>query len=173
MSSVEPPDEPIIKMLQGTIHPGHYASIFHNPCDRCGGAAPHNLGIYTKKNGVRTVRGYCVTCTILGHHGRDQVAWVTGDLKGSSALDHALELGLPIMKNNIDSNYPCERCGSTNDGVERHHWAPSSIFKQDTESWPTSWLCRPCHTEWHHTTGLATGKPATTIPTAPWEETIA
>ena len=42
---------------------------------------------------------------------------------------------------------PCERCGSE-DGSERHHWAPHHLFS-DPDEWPTSYLCKICHLEWH------------------------
>ena len=43
---------------------------------------------------------------------------------------------------------PCERCHE-NVGCESHHWAPREIFGSDSWQWPTSWLCRKCHREWH------------------------
>ncbi|WP_425518228.1 HNH endonuclease [Nitratireductor kimnyeongensis] len=42
---------------------------------------------------------------------------------------------------------PCERCGST-EGTEVHHWAPWHLF-DDADEWPTSNLCKSCHTRWH------------------------
>jgi hypothetical protein len=42
---------------------------------------------------------------------------------------------------------PCERCSST-EGSEIHHWAPREMFT-DSFAWPTAWLCRRCHMEWH------------------------
>lgn len=43
----------------------------------------------------------------------------------------------------------CERCGVLG-GVEEHHWAPKHLFGWDeSETWPTSLLCPPCHRQWH------------------------
>lgn len=42
---------------------------------------------------------------------------------------------------------PCERCGGTA-GTELHHWAPRHLF-EDADDWPMSYLCPPCHREWH------------------------
>lgn len=42
----------------------------------------------------------------------------------------------------------CERCGTVT-YLEKHHWAPFSIFGDDAINWPTSMLCRSCHEEWH------------------------
>jgi hypothetical protein len=43
--------------------------------------------------------------------------------------------------------YVCEVCDS--EGAERHHWAPEHLFESDSEKWPTSYLCPPCHKKWH------------------------
>jgi hypothetical protein len=49
----------------------------------------------------------------------------------------------------------CGRCGS-GEGAQLHHWAPSAIFS-DSWKWPTSYLCRVCHTFWHTTMRRANG----------------
>lgn len=46
---------------------------------------------------------------------------------------------------------PCVVCGVR--GVELHHWAPRALFPGEYEVWPTSYLCRACHSRWHRTTG--------------------
>lgn len=53
----------------------------------------------------------------------------------------------PILVDDSRAAPPCERCGSQ-DGTERHHWAPHHLFS-DADDWPTSYLCRQCHTRWH------------------------
>lgn len=50
----------------------------------------------------------------------------------------------------VPSPYPktkCEVCGA--DGAQRHHWAPYALFGGESEKWPQSYLCQPCHTRWH------------------------
>jgi len=50
------------------------------------------------------------------------------------------------------------RCAVTNcDGsdwrLERHHWAPAALFGKDSDYyWPTSYLCKKHHSEWHRVT---------------------
>jgi len=44
----------------------------------------------------------------------------------------------------------CERCQKWA-SCEVHHIAPRAFFGQDCEAWPTIYLCRPCHDEWHAT----------------------
>ena len=35
-------------------------------------------------------------------------------------------------------------------GAEEHHWAPRAIFGEEAaKTWPTDFLCKPCHDEWH------------------------
>ena len=42
----------------------------------------------------------------------------------------------------------CAVCGSI-DNLERHHWAPKHLFKDRADDYPTSLLCKLCHSEWH------------------------
>lgn len=49
---------------------------------------------------------------------------------------------------------PCRRCGSFQQ-IEQHHWMPEYLFElmSDKEKedgrWPTDYLCRSCHMNWH------------------------
>lgn len=43
----------------------------------------------------------------------------------------------------------CVVCGSV-DHIENHHWAPSHLFGEYKDKWPTSKLCRSCHIHWHN-----------------------
>lgn len=82
------------------------------------------------RNGVARLAHMCLMC---GSHQTDKV-W-----RGS--LDD-----LPIIDDHRDHVPGCARCGEL--GVEEHHWAPRHLF-DDFGSWPTSYLCRSCHQEWH------------------------
>lgn len=53
---------------------------------------------------------------------------------------------LPVWQGDV-VRAPCEHCGSTA-GTELHHWAPWHLF-DDANTWPMSYLCPPCHREWH------------------------
>ena len=52
----------------------------------------------------------------------------------------------PEIRRSIDRP-ACEVCGAI--GAEKHHWAPWSIFGDEFERWPTSFLCQRCHATWH------------------------
>jgi len=41
----------------------------------------------------------------------------------------------------------CAVCG--HEGAERHHWAPSAVFGDEANRWPTSFLCQQHHAQWH------------------------
>lgn len=41
----------------------------------------------------------------------------------------------------------CVVCGSL--GVELHHFAPRHLFGADADKWPTAYLCRTHHKQWH------------------------
>jgi hypothetical protein len=52
----------------------------------------------------------------------------------------------PIEIQPTEKRHVCEVCGS--EGAQRHHWAPSFLFGNAAEMWPTSYLCQTCHTLW-------------------------
>ena len=71
---------------------------------------------------------------------------------------------LPLCRDNYQPpSEECPRCHRI-DYLEQHHWAPYHLFGQDADNWPTGWLCKSCHTEWHrivtpnmHLTGRTNG----------------
>lgn len=55
---------------------------------------------------------------------------------------------LPVGRDDTMFNPPCQVCGDF--GAEVHHWAPREVFGPvEPDHWPTSYLCRACHEEWH------------------------
>lgn len=58
---------------------------------------------------------------------------------------------LPLFEDNSLDVPPCEVRGCQNKGAEYHHWAPQHLF-DDANDWPTGWLCREHHKEWHEKT---------------------
>ena len=83
------------------------------------------------RNGVRHAQLRCIACCAIEKTiGADKVG-----------------VGWPILRNFAEGAPDCDRCGSS-DGTELHHWAPSHLF-EDSWQWPTSYLCRQCHTLWH------------------------
>ena len=63
-------------------------------------------------------------------------------------LDDTIVADTPAVRSASASEpgFFCEHCGVT--GVETHHWAPQSLFR-DYQTWPTAKLCPACHTLWH------------------------
>lgn len=91
------------------------------------------LGKVRTRNGTIQYKSYCPECRNVGAN------FPHTDIAG---LD---EDRIPFIR--IHDVEPCERCGSV-DGTELHHWAPKYLF-DDADDWPTSYLCRACHTKWH------------------------
>lgn len=58
---------------------------------------------------------------------------------------HILDI-IPITKDFRTNNPPCAVCRGL--GTELHHWAPKHLF-EDAHLWPTSYLCKKHHDEWH------------------------
>jgi hypothetical protein len=50
------------------------------------------------------------------------------------------------LKYQSESNQ-CEVCGDNY--AECHHWLPRHIDPENSWKWPTGYLCRKCHMEWH------------------------
>lgn len=48
-----------------------------------------------------------------------------------------------------DAHPPCERLGCTAAVTEYHHFAPYNTFPMEADQWPTAYLCREHHIEWH------------------------
>ena len=95
-------------------------------------------------NGTYQVFDYCVEC---GRNANDES---TGGLYIPHGIAGDID-SMPLLKDNVIDMPACEHCGQKN-GVEYHHFAPQYIFP-DPDQWPTAWLCRACHIEWHKRMG--------------------
>lgn len=98
---------------------------------------PHTrtvVGVIYASNGARQVKEMCVVCR------RRTAALPHGDIDLDS---------LPVLADNRKAT-ACAHCGSPDD-IELHHFAPKHLF-DDADRWPTAYLCRPCHQEWHRVT---------------------
>jgi len=72
-------------------------------------------------------------------------------------------IGLEVEDVPITGSPELKRCYVCDEpGAELHHFAPSALFR-NSGSWPTAYLCREHHREWHEKlTPQWTGhKPAT------------
>lgn len=88
-------------------------------------------------NGSTQVRLLCSTCHLNMLESGGSV---------SQAKFRSIEW-IPIIADYRTTKNPCGRCGSFE--TEEHHWGPKHIFKDDWHLWPTSYLCVPCHLDWH------------------------
>lgn len=95
---------------------------------------PHLVLAMQVGGGQHQIRAYCPARRLVGE--RSYGRHIVGNVMVGRDVP---ELVNPELKS-------CERCGSY--AAELHHWAPVSMF-DDAHLWPTSWLCRPCHMEWH------------------------
>ncbi len=90
------------------------------------------IGAVEYSNGATQHKAYCFNCRQKG---------------GAIAHDALASFDLSCVEVIASHNQAkCERCGSV--GAETHHWAPYHLF-DDAYDWPTSSLCRRCHTLWH------------------------
>jgi len=89
--------------------------------------------VVVAQNGVRQAQLRCIACCAIDKTiGADKIG-----------------VEWPVIRNYAERSPDCDRCGSS-DGTELHHWAPRHLF-EDAHQWPTSYLCRSCHTQWHST----------------------
>ena len=101
----------------------------------CG--APLAVVAYIVANGVRHYKLRCLACQRLSRTSLAQ-----------RLLDYAIMAQAPAVRsaNASEPGSLCEHCGAP--GVETHHWAPRSLFR-DHNAWPTAQLCPACHALWH------------------------
>jgi hypothetical protein len=107
-----------------------------HPHCRCG--APFGLFMNVQTNGVHNYKLRCMAC-----------GWGIGGAIAYDSLPIEVREAIPGISRPTPDR-ACARCGEWRLGVEWHHWAPRQFFA-DADAWPQSWLCLPCHREWHRT----------------------
>lgn len=122
---------PIVGGMTCYLLAGRYAVDLMDVC-ACG-ELTHFVQRLIARNGSVQLRGRCARCDAVHPRALSQDDW------------HPSEF--PLIEDRTISSVPCERCGERG-GTEEHHWAPEHLF-DDFDEWPTSFLCRPCHTYWH------------------------
>jgi hypothetical protein len=96
-------------------------------------------------NGTEAILQICLDC-----------GQATGQRGSRPHRDHPNRDTYPVIRDNrlcpdrLYETPPCERCGAEG-ANELHHWAPRHLF-DDADGWPTSYLCKGCHVEWHRVT---------------------
>ena len=101
----------------------------------CG--APLAVVAYIVANCVRHYKLRCLACRRLSRTSLPQ-----------RLLNYGIMAQAPAVRSASASEpgFFCEHCGAP--GVETHHWAPRSLFR-DYNAWSTAQLCPACHALWH------------------------
>jgi hypothetical protein len=117
--------------------PGHHVDCLCN--------ARLTVVAYVVANGVRHFRLRCLGCQRLSRTSLPQ------------RLLDATVAQAPTLRSASASEprFFCEHCGAP--GVETHHWAPRSLFR-DYSTWPTAQLCPACHALWHEVMRAGAGR---------------
>lgn len=111
-------------------------------CRSCKTEQKASLYLKPATNGAETFVWACNTCGTMAPFGGAtflSVEWVYCLLTVAQLRD------LPVLMPQLTSR--CARCGNRH--AEQHHWAPKEIFKGEANDWPTDYLCKKCHDEWH------------------------
>jgi hypothetical protein len=109
--------------------PGHHVD--------CLCSAGLTVVAYIVANGARHYKLRCLACQRLSRTSLPQ-----------RLLDYTIMAETPAVRS-VSASEPgffCEHCGAA--GVETHHWAPRSLFR-DYNTWPTAQLCPACRALWH------------------------
>lgn len=87
-------------------------------------------------NGSEQIRRRCDTCKQL-----------LGRIYARNRFDPDVIAAMTLAEDWTNSRPPCVVCGAR--GTDIHHWAPRALFGDESDLWPTAWLCPPCHQRWH------------------------
>jgi len=108
-------------------------------CERCNVEVLARLVRTIAQNGANQVYWWCIS----GNHKLARTAhFIPHDILRQYNIEPNR---LPIMEN-YSHNEPCIVCG--NPMTELHHFAPRYLF-EDADKWPTAYLCKPHHKQWH------------------------
>jgi hypothetical protein len=121
-------------------------------CPRCGGA-PSVLTVRLLRNGSTQNRPECSECSKLLYFGNGQyiknlLVWHAQDIRMDIPWANDV-----LLVNKTQQERQCAHGAGTkhqcpNTDVEYHHFGPKSYFV-DFDKWPTAWLCREHHNNWH------------------------
>lgn len=114
-------------------------------CLRCKRKTIWLLKRSTSTSGSRHYAWVCSVCNVLNPN-RSRFLWISVN-KILEYLDSPSQLDLlPEIIRERETVY-CVVCGWPEG--ETHHWAPRALFKDESEEWPTDYLCKACHERWH------------------------
>lgn len=113
-----------------------WEQLNRGPVTDCAHARGETEFVQINANGSRFLYTGCVEC---------RTPLATGKWISQNGRDLT---GIPVGDDRRTQNPPCQVCGDM--GTELHHWAPRQLFgTEESNHWPTAWLCVPCHAEWH------------------------
>ena len=108
-------------------------------CKKCD-STNIKIGRAIKSNGSVSYPNYCEDCGTV----------YPACIKKTDAAKLNYEIKDVRYKSDIKgymNNNKCAVCG--NKDVELHHFAPYHLFGSEAERWPTAYLCRFHHKQWH------------------------
>lgn len=109
------------------------------PCRRCKATTEQELvnwnGTYEEPRYAR----WCTRCKNLPDGG----AWIPRQ----KLLDAGVNLDA-VREIHTQAGERCAKCW-VRGKHQLHHWAPKHLFGAAADAWPTDYLCKSCHEEWH------------------------
>ena len=120
--------------------------LYHLNCDRCGTLAVLRANIIG--NGTRQYFWWCKRCKRI----TPQATYLKHDDVKAVCAHFGKDISeIPVLNNYAkDNRIRCAVCGAV--GAEYHHWAPQSMreaFGLEWPQWPTAYLCKAHHDQWH------------------------
>lgn len=129
------------------------------PCEHCQ-AGVENIEMYRtiKSDGTSLYYWFCTACGRRAVRGPDE--WGKAENIKHALLDFWVEQGkfpgitdkeqFPLL--HVYEGKPCAVRGCEDTETQRHHWAPQKMapaFGPDWDRWPTVYLCKYHHRQWH------------------------
>ena len=105
-------------------------------CEHCKEDRLVTYGVVIISSGAKAVRARCQVCGKPPT--KNDPSYAQKDRKVTELSVFSAEL--------FEKSEPCSVCGQL--GTEWHHFAPRHLF-EDADRWPTAYLCRAHHREWH------------------------
>jgi len=115
-------------------------SINVDECKECGAAAM-KVGRACTQSGSEIFPMYCAAC------GDVTTVYVKKSIALQLPFVETVKTRTQKFMEKKQIQIACEVCKKPEG--ELHHWAPFHIFKDESDHWPTSHLCRACHARWH------------------------
>jgi hypothetical protein len=111
-------------------------------CPRCARITRQEISCCVSASGAEHFGWWCLECHAWTP-ARNSGSWIAKETLVAHGVDL---LSVPVV--DVKKGPRCTHCGKR--GAEEHHWAPRAIFGREVaDAWPTDFLCKECHDEWH------------------------